>query len=175
VHTPRRKYASGSVSDLKPTKPSQATPPQPDLGPPSSQVQFTRQTHATARRLQTQPTNKFAGGKFHLGHTSAVQVTKQVLISKATGLLPQQLDQPNLLCGRQIAMRRHFCAEESTPGRIRGRSLQTSDKHLRPLNSFARPAHRLPHHRPGSHTIVDCVINGRPRIREGVGVEHLRF
>jgi hypothetical protein len=61
-----------SVPDPEPTKPSRATPPQPDLGPPSSQVQFTRRTHAATRRFQTQPINKFAGGKFHLGHTSAV-------------------------------------------------------------------------------------------------------
>jgi len=48
-------------------QPSQATPTQSDLGPPSSQVQLTRRHNATAREAPDTTPNKFAGGKTTLG------------------------------------------------------------------------------------------------------------
>jgi hypothetical protein len=48
-------------------QPTQATPTQPDLGPPSSQVQLTQRHNATAREAPDTTLNKFAGGKTTLG------------------------------------------------------------------------------------------------------------
>jgi hypothetical protein len=72
------------------SQPSQAKPHPHNRtwGPRAPKSSSPERRTQPKRRFQTQPTNKFAGGKFHLGHTTAASVTTQVPYSQSNRITP---------------------------------------------------------------------------------------